>query len=48
MDSIIYANLFRDFVSIDNIVFISFASEKLEKGQRKKVVYSGLALAVII
>lgn len=40
--------LLEIFVSIDNIVFISFASEKLKKGQRKKVVYSGLALAVII
>jgi predicted tellurium resistance membrane protein TerC len=40
--------LLEIFVSIDNIVFISFASEKLEKGQRKKTIYSGLALAIIL
>jgi glutamine cyclotransferase len=30
------------------ILFISFASEKLQKGQQKKAMYSGLVLAVLI
>jgi glutamine cyclotransferase len=29
-------------------LFISFASEKLQKGQQKKAMYSGLVLAVLI
>ena len=36
------------FVSIDNIIFISFASEKLGKGTQKKAIYSGFALAVLL
>jgi len=36
------------FVSIDNIVFISFASERLTKESQKKAIYSGFALAVLL
>lgn len=40
--------LLEIFVSIDNIVFISFASEKLKKGARKKALFSGFALAILL
>ncbi len=40
--------LLEIFVSIDNIVFISLASEKLEKSQRKKAIYTGIAMAVLL
>ncbi len=36
------------FISIDNITFISFAADKLEKSQQKKAIYSGLVLAAVV
>ncbi len=40
--------LLEVFVSIDNIVFISFASKKLAKETQKKAIYSGFALAILL
>lgn len=40
--------LIEVFVSIDNIAFISFASEKLTKDTQKKAIYSGFAIAVLL
>jgi predicted tellurium resistance membrane protein TerC len=40
--------LLEVFVSIDNVVFISFATEKLPKGTQKKTIYSGFALAILL
>ncbi len=40
--------LLEVFVSMDNVVFISFATEKLPKGTQKKAIYSGFALAILL
>ncbi len=40
--------LIEILISIDNIVFISFASEKLESGKQKKAIFSGFAMAAVI
>lgn len=40
--------LLEVFVSIDNIIFISFATEKLEKGTQRKALYSGFAMAILL
>lgn len=39
--------LIEVFLSMDNIVFISFASEKLTKSAQKKAIYIGFALAIL-
>ena len=36
------------FVSVDHILFISYAMEKLPKGTQKKAIYSGFALAILL
>ena len=35
------------FVSVDHILFISYATEKLPKGTQKKAIYSGFALEIL-
>ncbi|MFD0797839.1 TerC family protein [Maribacter chungangensis] len=40
--------LIEVFVSMDNIVFISFASEKLAKGKQRKALFAGFALALLL
>ena len=36
------------FVSVDHILFISYATEKLPKGTQKKAIYAGFALAILL
>ncbi len=40
--------LLEVFVSMDNVIFISLATEKLSKGTQKKAIYSGFALAILL
>lgn len=40
--------LLEIFVSIDNVVFISFASEKLSKGTQKKAIFAGFTMVILL